>query len=297
MIVVKTYKGKTFTIPNSWEELTPAQYVGVTQLLMRLLSKELNLYDFRFALLKALTGLYATGRKYSGQEVERIHSNIIFLSEKITFALRRDGDWYCPNLYFRRNPLPQLRVGRKVFTGARFTIGSVVDTSLTARQFCDAYDIFAGYAKAPSDDLLNILCAILYGDFAPYTVAAACQLAKQYFAKLPLPQKHAVLMWFTGIAQWLVAHPVYCVLFAGRSAAGGEGQRISLGMSESIMQLSAAGFGSVDSVGALPVTDFFDLMVKDLKQQLSEAIAKGVKKENLIRQTGLTYAQLSAMTS
>jgi hypothetical protein len=295
MITVKNYKGKTFTIPNAWEELTPPQYVSVAQLLMRLTGREINLYDFRFALLRELTGFHATGKKYSEPEVERICSNLIFLSEKITFALRRDGEGYRPNLSFRRNPKPQLRAGRKTFAGARFTVDRVVDTDITARQFCDAYDILAGFADAPDEALLNALCAILYGGLKPYALSEATRLAKSCFAQVAFPQKYAVMIWFAGVAQWLVGHPVYSVLFAGKNA-GGAGPRISLGMSESIMQLSHAGFGSVDGIGALPVTDFFDLMVKDLKLQLSEAIAKGAKKENIIRQTGLTYAQLSALT-
>jgi hypothetical protein len=295
MITVESRKGKKFTIPNAWEELSPSQYICVAQLLVRLLGGELNLYDFRFALLRELTGFHSTGKKYSEREFELIYSNLTILSEKITFALRRDGGRYRPNLSFKKNPLPQLRVGRKTFTGARFTIDRMVDTDITARQFCDAHDILAGYAEAPDEALLNALCAILYGSLKPYALAEASRLAKKYFARLAPPQKHAVMIWFSGVAGWLASHPVYCVLFAGKKA-GGAGQRISLGMSESIMQLSHAGFGSVDSIGALPVTDFFDLMVKDLKQQLSDAIAKGVKRENITRQTGLTYAQLSALT-
>jgi hypothetical protein len=294
MITVENSKGKRFTIPNAWEELTPTQYVCVAQLIMRLLNGELDVRGFRFALLKELTGFRSTGKKYSEQELDLIYGNLTMLAEKITFALKPSGDRHTLSLSFKKNPLPQLRIGRRTFTGARFTIDHLVDTDITARQFCDAYDVLAAYAKTRHDALLSALCAIIYGG-APYNISKASLLEKKYFARVGFPQKYAVLIWFMGVTRWLASHPVYCVLFAGGNRDSGEEGRISLGMGEAVMQLSHAGFGSIEEIGSLSVTDFFDLMVKDLKRQLAEALAKGVKKEILARQAGLTYAQLAAL--
>lgn len=298
MITVKNAKGRTLTIPNAWEELTPAQYVRVAHLIMRLSSNELNLYDFRFALLRELTQFRLSGKKFTAQEVDVIYSNLAFLLEKITFALRYDGKSYRLNLAFRRNPLPQLRVGRKTFTGARFTIGGVVDTDISARRFCDAYDLLAACGRSPQENLLNILCAVLYGGQEGYSIGRAARLAEKYFCRLSVACRYAVFIWFSGVTGWLFAHPVYAALFAkSAGSAADAGERIRLGMGECIMQLSLSGFGSVDSIGAIPVTDFFDLMVKDLKHSLAKAVAGGAKKERLAQKTGLTYAQLSALIS
>lgn len=223
---------------------------------------------------------------------ENITYNLVSLSEKIAFPWRHENGQTIINTMMLRNPIPSIRIRSKKIQGLYFNIGIITQTNITARQFADAFDICTAYAKSQDSRLLNILCAILYPGKHNHSQAVNSNYHER-FARASFIVRYAVYFWFTGVIAYFVNHPVYSLLFSGSTSNNPD--RISLGLSESILQLSLTGFGSIPEMSNQPVIIFFDAQVKSLKKTISDAMGKGVKKEELPALLNLSISQIDSL--
>jgi hypothetical protein len=282
-------------LPESWEELSPRQYLFTISRLLLLMAREITPVDLRISLLLHYTR-YRPQRwrilPENPERRERVNHNLVLLSELITFPLRGSEI----NTSFKRNPLPLVRIGRQSYAGKRFDVGVVIRTDITARDFSDAFDLLKAYAASGREDCLDALCAILYPAIPGNARANTLSGHERRLARLPLATRLAMLVWFTGVVNYFVEHPDYKLLFSGSGSGSDREDRVDLGLSESIMHLSLDGFGSFAEMERVTVVEFFDMQLKSLKKKIADAIAAGVKVHDIASRAKLPYSTINRLS-
>jgi hypothetical protein len=281
-------------VPDSWEDLDPGQYIFTVARLLLLVDGKISATDLRVSLLLHYTG-YRPRWKLLPEDTERreiINHNLVLLSGLITFPLRSNGI----NTRFNRNPLPRVKIGKEWYVGKRFDAGVIIRTDITAREFADAFDLVKAYAVSRREDCLNSTCAILYPAIPGDYRANAISYHEERFARVSLLERHAILLWFTGVVSYFVDHPDYKVLFSDDgSSSHYHPDRVDLGLSEIIMHLSLDGFGSKEEMERSTVVEFFDMQVKSLKKKIAEALASGVKIHELAARSKIPYSTINRL--
>lgn len=224
---------------------------------------------------------------------EIINSNLVILSEQIKFPLRETKNGWEVNNCFNRNPIPWIRPWLRKYTGKQFDIGIIIRTNITAREFADAFDIVKAFASTRSGECLNALCAILYPRYSQHSRNISSEHYKM-FERVSYPVRYAVMIWFTGIVRYFAEHPIYRVLFSGSGEQNVE--KISLGMSETIMHLSLVGFGTTAEMEQVSVVDYFDMQVKALKKMIADARGSGATLDDIAKATKLSYAVIEQLS-
>lgn len=274
-------------LPDCWEELSPGQYIYTIGKLLELMGHQCTLTDFRIALLLKYTG-YRPSIRFRPAKPEMkatITENLVRLAELITFPLRSGSTGTELNNLFKRNPIPSLRIDRKIYQGKQFDIGIVLRTDIKAREFADAFDSVRAFAETQSEECLNTLCTILYPAFPDHTRNLNSD-HHRHFARVDYAIRYGIMIWFTGIAQYFSSHPIYRILFSGNGSE--ESEHISLGMGETIMHLSLVGFGSKTEMENINLIDYFDLQIKSLKKMIADARAQGAKTTDIASHTHLS---------
>lgn len=75
-------------IPDKWSELTPDQFIVVIILYNDMIAGECNVLEFRLKLLKKLSGYQRSKARFDEETAENIDSNLLILSQMLTFALK-----------------------------------------------------------------------------------------------------------------------------------------------------------------------------------------------------------------
>lgn len=224
---------------------------------------------------------------------EIINSNLVILSEQIKFPLREGRDGWEVNNCFNHNPIPWIRPRLRKYTGKQFDVGIIIRTNITAREFADAFDIVKVFASTRSGECLNALCAILYPRYSEHNRNIVSAHYKS-FERVSYPVRYGVMIWFTGIVRYFTEHAIYRVLFSG--SGGQHEEKISLGMSETIMHLSLVGFGTTAEMERVSVVDYFDMQVKALKKMIADAKGGGATLDDVANATKLSYAVIEQLS-
>lgn len=267
-----------------------------TRLILVSIKYFFKLFPYRFCYL---SGLIREWKNIHSQnpdldEREIINTNLLMLSEQITFPLRPAKTGLEINNRFSRNPLPEIRIGNKKFKGKQFDIGIIIRTNITAREFTDCFDILKAFSETKSEECLNSLCSILY-PLLPEHAQNITSNHHRNFTRVHYAIRYSILIWFTGIIQYFMDHPIYKVLFTGTSPDPGS-EKISLGMGETIMHLSLSGFGTKTEMENTSVVDYFDLQVKSIKKMIADARSAGAKTEDIVKATKLPYTTIEKLS-
>lgn len=75
-------------IPDKWSELTPDQFIKVVILYNEMIAGDCNVLEFRLKLLKKLSGYERSKERFDEETAETIDSNLLILSQMLTFPLR-----------------------------------------------------------------------------------------------------------------------------------------------------------------------------------------------------------------
>ena len=102
--------------------------------------------------------------------------------------------------------------------------------------------------------------------------------------------KFGILYEFSGIVEYYMTHPYYSILFRSGDSEQDE-DKIRLGMNEVVLMIKKKGYDPEDNIN-----DFFDTQLKILKDNLTEAIANGVKIEDLATKTGMSVTDINRLT-
>jgi DNA-binding Xre family transcriptional regulator len=177
--------------------------------------------------------------------------------------------------------------------GKIFNLDITAKTNITAREFVDAFDLFAAFYQTTDASVriecLNQLCAILYPADADHRQNLVSGQHERMRA-VPEATKMLVLFWFSGIVQYYTSHPLYAVLFSSKKKE--QGEKFNLGANETALYLMREGYGDPDR---MTLNDYFDAQVKALKDTVSHAIAQGAKIEKIAQETGLSLENLNKL--
>jgi hypothetical protein len=285
----------TLDLPDCWEDLTLEQTLATVAILMRLFAGAITPDRARIEMLVSYTGYRPSRRPRDPATRETIHYNLLRLSELLTFAFAVDEaqQRITPHFNFKRNPLPKIALDGATYRGKIFDLDITAKTDVTAREFVDAFDLFAALHQTADATLkaecLNQLCAILYpaeDDHRRNLVSG--QHTRMRLA--PEETKTLILFWFAGIVHYYATHPVYSVLFSAQKAQ--QGEKIRLGANETALYLMREGYGDPDR---MTLNDYFDAQVKALKDTVAHALAQGAKIEKIARETGIALETLNKL--
>ncbi|MDR0681760.1 MAG: hypothetical protein LBG15_07935 [Dysgonamonadaceae bacterium] len=291
MKTIQLHKG-SIELPDNWEDLSYKEKIFTFGILSELFAGVLTPEVARLKMLIEYTGykpsvvqLIREALSKSDQR-EVIHFNLLKLSEQLHFAFSVEGNKIVPNYVFRTNPIPVLKLNRKIYPGRRFELDITARTNITAREFADCFDLLSAQQHLTSDadraECISQICAILYPKTENYKENMVSGHDKQMRSVFPAA-KFGIIFWFTGIARFYTGHPVYGLLFKNNKKEAGT-DKISLGMNEITLTLKKEGYGDPETMS---VNDWFDSQVKYLKDMIHKSIAAGVKVTELSQKSGI----------
>ncbi|MCL1942547.1 MAG: hypothetical protein FWF54_03235 [Candidatus Azobacteroides sp.] len=225
---------------------------------------------------------------------EIINFNLLKLSEQLDFAFHVEDMQIIPNHKFKKNPIPFIRICNRKYQGKKFDLDITAKTNISAREFADAYDLFAAIGKMPSDEekeeCINQLCAILYPKLENHKENLVSGHIKNMEKVNPI-LKFGIVFWFNGIIDFYTTHPIYSILFKKNQEP--DSSKIRLGMNEVVLFLQKEGYGNPDDMN---LNDYFDSQIKSLKDSVNMALAKGAKIEEIARETGIGISIINQLT-
>lgn len=230
---------------------------------------------------------------YRPQRYDRniINYNLYRLSELIDFAFTIQDRKVSWKRSFAKNPIPYIRIQGQKFIGKKFILGIAPFTNITAKEFSDCFDLYAGYLSIndePSkEQLQDKMISILYPALNNYKENLVSDHLELIRTLCP-GMKFGILYWFSGIVEYYMSHPYYSILF--RSGDSELDDKIRLGMNEVVLMIKKKGYDPEDNIN-----DFFDTQLKILKDNLAEALANGVKMEDLAAKTGMSVTDINRL--
>lgn len=321
---------QAINIPESWDELSHDQYVFIASLLYRhnigeidftevqlhSVCKILNLnlkqgkekisfarfINYLFASWKIncsriyrrisredyLAWRAAARECYLSKEVKEdlLAFNLVQIAKKLDF-LQMDNF----QISFLKNPVPRLP---QIGVGKKFDIGILINTNITAGTYADAMDLVIAWEenKDPKDPVLNYIIGMLYTGLPLKEILENTKLLNS-LDKVEFSVKYAIYLWFVSISTYFLAHPVYSHLYKGKKQ---DGDKIRLGMAESIIRLSKAGYGSIDNMKSMNLIAFMDIQIAELQESIRGALAAGIEPIKLAEKTGRTLTQIDQLS-
>lgn len=321
---------QVINIPETWDDLTQEQYVFIASLLYRhhigeidfsevqLLSvckilnlqvqqvkEKISLTSFINYLLASwklnFTRIYrriyredyiawrAAAREcYLSKEVKEdlLAFNLVQIAKELDF-LQMDNF----QISFLQNPVPRLP---EIGVGKKFDIGILINTDITAGTYADAMDLMIAWEenKNPKDAILNYIIGMLYTGLPLKEILDNTKLLNS-LDKVEFSVKYAIYLWFVSISTYFLVHPVYSHLYKGKKQ---DEDKIRLGMAESIIRLSKAGYGSVDNMKSMNLIAFMDIQIAELQESIRGALAAGIEPIKLAEKTGRTLTQIDQLS-
>ncbi|MBF0649187.1 hypothetical protein IR083_10175 [Dysgonomonas sp. GY75] len=233
--------------------------------------------------------------RYKPKRYDRdiINYNLYKLSEQLDFAFRIEDRTIQINTFFRSNPFPYIRIGRKKYAGKKFIRDISPFTNITGHEFSDCFDIYSLYSS-DTDATVKCRCvdkiiSILYPASADYNENMVTE--RPGIQKLPAGIKTGIMCWFAGIVEYYVTHPYYSILFGSSDSNDSDTKStIRIGMNETVLMISSQGYNENDTVN-----NFFDAQLVILKKNLSSALTSGVKIEELAGKTNMSIQNINKL--
>lgn len=270
-IVFETHFGE-YSIPNRWGLLSPEQYLYVCELLENYAAGKLSYRKLHISFI--LRALKLNPRKVKGTSA---HESLYLLSEQIDFIFK-DGQHI--NNCFLAQLLPELMVNGKTFKAYEIhTNFGTLTSSLTAIQFIEAYDLLGCPAEK-----LPLLAAILYYP-GQYTSEGAHVLSKEFIA-LDDVVLQAIALNFQAFANYLFTSTPFSILYMRKPKE--HKPPISIGMTESLYNLSADGLGNVEVIEQMPVIKYLSILRKKLIESVTAMNDAGIDMVEISDKTGLS---------
>lgn len=309
-------KNKIYSIPNSWEQVSPALYLQVVGDILRMSRGELSP-----AMLRVNYVCNSIGWDVTRIKDEDALANIAMLSEQVDFILNLaypDNDAALANLdsntrrlfkkkdpqkvlgnamaqYLRRLdyrycmddcwcaqliPFIQMRrnLGRKKILRG-YTVNTsfnALSCSLTALQYIEARNLLN------HTDALPLMAAILYSA-AKYSSAIAHQRATE-FASLSTELLYGIMLNFRAFNNYLFTKTDFSLLTASRLE---EKRLISTGALESLYNLSSDGYGSAEEVEQMNIIQYLTILRKKIIESVRSMHSAEMKITDIEKETGL----------
>lgn len=287
-------------------------------------------YEFRVHLLESLTGYERSKKKMDDQEKETIDDNIYMLANMLRFPTKpyypepealnvlspelqaklngffpfeiyepqfqsqletvKDVLKYkvAPNFNLKSNPLPFFKFKEVMFFGPEFHIdeNGVFETDIIAGEYTAALEYYGLYKKTKSTKYLRYLTAILYRTNRKEFNRNDCKANAKLFKKLDEGILDAVEFFFQNLQELIYTMPDIKILFNRNKTSKG----ISLGVDETLYNLSQEGYGSKAEIDRLPLEDYLKMMLKSLLDYVGQLRSMDVKDAEIAKKTGLSIS-------
>ena len=305
-------KGTEYSIPNSWEEVHPANFIKLLQDVELMASGRLSVGMVRVRYVCNCMG-WKLNRFRSPEAIQ----NLAWIAEQVTFPftieypdndaalqdLDKETKKLCKRIapyrlkgvgisrYLQRLPykyvldscfcaqlVPVIEANDQIYSSYSInTSFGNLTCSLTALQFIEARKVESGHT-----DLLPLLAAILYYP-GRYSSEGAQRLAFE-FVNLPRELLQAVAFNFRSFVNFLFSKTEYRLLTA---ITTDHKSAISTGALESLYNLSADGFGTVNDVEQMNILQYLTIIRKKLIESVRSLHAAKMQPAEIEKETGL----------
>lgn len=273
-IKFQTLSGE-YEILNRWELLSPNQYYFLCTLLHKYSTGELSYRELHLAYVCAILELDPS--KIKGITALE---NLYLLSSQIDFIFKTPKQI---NACFLAQLVPEIEVSsgkhKKIYHAYKIQTGcDILTSTLTALQFTEAYELIGC-----STDKLPLMAAILYHP-RRYTSEGAHALSEK-FKDIDKITLQAISLNFMAFVNYLFTQTPFKILHTRK---GEEIKPISIGMSESLYNLSADGLGDAEAIEQMPVIKYLTILRKKLIESVKAMKEAGLDLVELSQKTGLS---------
>ncbi|MBR3030404.1 MAG: hypothetical protein IKH93_04575 [Bacteroidales bacterium] len=306
-----TYRNTAFDIPNGWEQLTPEQYQHLVDNILLASQGKLSPGEVRMRYVCDVMG-WNIGKFRTEDQLE----NLVVLSQMVSFIflitypkdseavarltdeeyrearrtdpfhlsfphaedLRKEDYRYEVDWCFCKQLVPEVSVGKRVFTGYEINTGfGMLTTSLTALQYIEARALLGNGA-----DTLPLLASILYYP-GPYDSEDAHRKA-DLFSDVPQNVLAAIAYNFTAFNNFLMTKTEYSILTEFTSQRARE---ISTDAADALYDLSSDGLGDAQHVERLNLLTYLRILRKKTIESVRRLSAAGEDPGKIANTTGL----------
>ena len=316
-------------IPQSWDELTADQYTFISNLIYSYSCEEIDIVQLQlFAVCKILN--LQVKQKSSKKSLSNyflflislIKMRFILLFKRVSrenYIKYRDAARECFMVYEEKNDLLEfnmIQIANEmsflsaenfnitlsnnpikeisgIGPGRKFNVGFVINTDLTAGEYADVMDMVIAWEETKQPEILNYITAMLYSKASSLRDVIDNEELIKNTGKQPFAIKYAVYLWFVSISNYFISHPVYSHLYLGKKA---EGEKITLGMGETLIRLSKAGYGTISEMRNKNLIEYMDIQVAELQESIRGALAAGIEPTKISEKTGRTLSQIELLS-
>lgn len=307
-------KTEGFSLPEHWEELTPQQFAAVASVIYD--NESMGVKELRLLMLQAISGYQRSRKTFTEEQAETINSNLYILSQFVMFPFKMrfknpelifnlsnelqdrlktflPDEIYEPDLMAEiakygslleckpvynfnicKNLLPEITINGKIYQGPVFNIDKhgIIHTDIVAGEWVDACD-FASIGH------LTGLAAVLYRQNRANYNTSAAQNNIEIFENATPSELKAVLLMFRAIQQQIASVKTYAVIFRETSDNDEpmDNDKITVGSSSIIYQLTKDGYGTLETVTNMPLLDYLNIQVKTLADAVASYRSLGKK--------------------
>ncbi len=315
------FNNHAYRIPDRWEELTPQQFIHLVGLLRGFTRGELSTETVRALFFLDAAGLKLK-RIHNQEQVDRFAENVYRIADQLNFMFRIEyenkkafsafSEGTRKVLYrilpeeladdsaeiraarklkkhrvidavVGKNLIPEVPLRRNTIRGYTFDqTGNLLQFDLTAGDFIDACTVYDQFSETGDPVYLDLITAALYGNPPIETIR-----------KIDPDTKAAILFNFQSNLLFLQENTDYAVLWWTQPEKSKKKATNRLGFSDSLYTIAKAGYGDLQGLKELPVIDFLNLLIKELRDAV--LALKESKKNNaeIAEATHLTLAQVN----
>jgi hypothetical protein len=294
MIQVST-PHREYEFPNSWEELTPEQFIALARHLQAYSLGQESVGEVRVRWLCDISGIDPS--RFPARSRDMGMENLFRISRQLTFMfeirypdgvleqiqdmdmemlrklppdelppspqaryLARQDYRYTLDAVFAKNLIPEITVGRERMKGWEvLTHLDTITSDITALQFIEASKVLERIAHSRDLSLHPLLASILYAP-RPYNSALAHRRASEY-AVLDPAILQAVSLNFQALISWLFTRTQFSIL---RQSKVKKQSSIRTGMHEMLYNLSSDGLGDASDIEQMELVKFLLILRKKL---------------------------------
>lgn len=167
------------------------------------------------------------------------------------------------NFNMKRNLLPEFKLNGINYYGPVFNIdiNNVVETDIKALEFVDAYSYYKMFIETSDIQYLRNLTAILYRQNRDKYSTFDSQISSKNFHELDLSILQAVFLLFENTRVYITELSPYKLIFSGTNK---DEEKLNLGIGDTIYNLSKAGYGSLQDVENMVLSDYLNLLMKQI---------------------------------
>ena len=311
---------KPYEYPNSWDELTPDQFLFMLKLINQYWASEISLGELRIAWFKNIAELEEL--LVSRRSLGRYNDNVLTASRQFDFFYTLDyGDAladlspevrsllrktpadeisssnpeiryarsleyeYKLDFIWHRNLLPTIELGGNTHNGwsARVADG-VLFTSMTAMQFMQGIDLLAVTGQGDSLYSIHALIVLLYkiDSDQPELMKAVEELSDI--------TKQGIVLNFQAFVSYIFKCKHYSILWNPTVEENVSSRKIKSAMSDSLYPLCEKGFGSLNEIKQMSLLDYLAIMRSELITSIRTMSKSGEHIDEIASRTGLSIS-------